>query len=80
MQPQRFIGMGTSLVKITSNCALTMVRDVMGPAVGPSQLAIETKGGCDLIQWAIHMAQEANPRLVADSVDAINAYGGIERL
>ena len=35
LQPQRPIGMGTALVKLACNCALTLVKDAMGPAVGP---------------------------------------------
>ncbi len=71
--------MGTTIVKATCNCALLMVKEAMGPAVGPSQLAVETKGGCALLQWALHMAMEVKPTLVGASLDAINAYGEIER-
>ena len=35
LHPQRPIGMGTALVKLACNCALTMVKEAMGPAVGP---------------------------------------------
>jgi hypothetical protein len=79
LQPQRPIGMGTSVAKLACNCALHMVKEVMGPAVGPTQFVVETKGDCDLLQWALHMAMEAKPALVAASLDAINAYGDIER-
>jgi hypothetical protein len=48
-QPQRPTGMGTALVKTTCNCVLLMVKDAMGPAVGPTQFAVETKGGCALL-------------------------------
>jgi hypothetical protein len=53
LQPQRPVRMGMPFVKITSNYTLTIVRDAMGPTVGPSQFAAETKGGCDLLQWSI---------------------------
>ncbi len=43
-QPHRPIGMGTSLFKAACNCALLMVKEAMGPAVGPTQFAVETKG------------------------------------
>jgi len=79
LQPQRPIGMGTALVRLACNCALTMVKDAMGPAVGPRQFAVETKGGCALLQWALQMAFKAKPKLVGASLDAINAYGKIER-
>ena len=78
-QPQRPIGMGTALVKAACNCALLMVKEAMGPAVGPGQFAVETKGGCALLQWALQMAMEAKPALAGASLDATNAFGEIER-
>ena len=56
-----------------------MVNDAMGPAVGSSQLAVERKGGCALLQWALQMAMKAKTTLVGASLDAISAYGDIER-
>ena len=78
-QPQRPIGMGTSLVKAACSCALTMVKDAMGPADGPSHFAVETKGGCALLQWALQMAMEVNPVLAGANLDASNAFGEIKR-
>jgi hypothetical protein len=78
LQPQRSIGMGTALVKLACNCALTMFKDAMGTALGPSQFAVETKGGCALLQWALQMAMEVKPKLTGASLDGINAYGEIE--
>jgi len=46
--------MGASLVNIVSNCALVIVREAMGTLVRPSQFAVETKGGCDFLQWAAY--------------------------
>jgi hypothetical protein len=71
--------MGTTLVKIACNYAPAMVKDAMGPSVGPSHFAVETRGGCALLPWAIKMAIEANPHLEAASLDAIKAYEEIER-
>ena len=79
LQSQRPIGMGTALVKTTCNCALLMVRDAMGPDVGPSQFAVKTKGDCALLQWTLQMGMEAKPSLAGARLDAINAYGDIER-
>jgi hypothetical protein len=50
LQPQRPIGIGTTIVKLACNYALTMVKEALGPAVGPSQFAVETKGICALLQ------------------------------
>ena len=50
LQPQRPLGMGSTFLKLTSNCALHLIRGAMGPAVGPAQFSVETKGGCDLVQ------------------------------
>ena len=66
--------MGTSLVKAACNCALTIVKEAMGPVVGPSQFAVDTKGGCALLQWALQMAMEVNPVLPGASLDASNAF------
>ena len=79
LQPQRPIGMGTTVAKLACNCALHMVKEAMGPAVGPTKFAVETKGGCALLHWALQMAMEAKSYLAAASSDAINAYGDIER-
>jgi len=79
LQPQRPIGMGTTFAKLACNCALHMVKEAMGPTMGPSQFAVETKGGCALLQWALQMAMETKPSLAGASLDAINAYGDIER-
>jgi hypothetical protein len=49
----------------------------MGPAVGPAQFSVETKGGCDLVQWALQMALESNGNLSAACLDGINAFGEI---
>ena len=72
--------MGTAIDKAAYNCALLMVKEAMKPAVGPSQFAVETKGGCTLLQWALQMAMEVKPTLAGAGLDAIiNAYGEIER-
>ncbi len=39
-QPRRPIGVGTAIVKAACNCALMIVKDAMGPAVGPSQFTV----------------------------------------
>jgi hypothetical protein len=79
VQPQRPLGVCSISAKIASNCALTMLRDSLGAAVGPSKFSVETKGGCDLVQWAQQMAMESNISLVVARLDGINAFGEIER-
>ena len=71
--------MGTALVKTACSCALLMIKEAMGPAIGPSQFTVETKGGCALLQWALQMAMEGHPALASASLDAVNAYGEIEQ-
>jgi hypothetical protein len=71
--------MGSTLAKIASNCDLAMLRGSLGAAVGPSQFSVETKGGCDLIQWAMRMAMEFNISMAIACIDGINAFGEIER-
>jgi len=79
VKPQIPIGMGMTLVKVACNYAPLLVKEAMVPAVGPTQLAVEAKGGCALLQWAIYMALEAKPNMAAASLDNISAYGEIER-
>jgi hypothetical protein len=45
LKPQRPLGMGSTLVKVASNCALLIIKGSLGPAVGPALFSIETKGG-----------------------------------
>jgi hypothetical protein len=78
LQPQRPLDMGSTLFKIASNCALLLLRGSLGVAVGPSQFSVETKRGCDLIQWALQVAMESNGSLLAACLDGINAFGEIE--
>ena len=53
LKPQRPLGLGSTFVKLASNCALHLIRGAMGPAVGPAQFSVETKGGCDLVMWVL---------------------------
>jgi hypothetical protein len=78
IQPHRPLGMGSSLVKLASNFALLLLRGSLGVAVGPSQFAVETKGVCDLVQWALHLAMESDRSLAAAGLDGINTFGEIE--
>jgi len=71
--------MVTTLVKAVCNCALMMVKEAMDRAVGPSHIAVETKGGCALLQWSQQMAMEVSPFPAGASLDATNAFGEIER-
>ena len=45
--------MGATIAKLACNYALQMVKKAMGPAMGPVQFAVKTKGGCALLQWAL---------------------------
>jgi hypothetical protein len=49
LQPRRPLGMGLTLVKAACNCALVLLRGSLCGVVGPYQLSLETKGGCDLV-------------------------------
>jgi hypothetical protein len=79
LQPQRPLGMGLTLMKVTCKCALLLLRGSLGRAVGPARYLVETKGGCDLVHWALHMTLESNGHMSATCLVAIYAFGGIER-
>ena len=72
-------GMGSTLVKVACNCYLLLLRGSLGASVGPSQLSVETKGGCDLVEWALHMAIESNGSLSAACLDVANTFEEILR-
>jgi hypothetical protein len=55
IQPQGPIGMGTPIVKSACKCALQLVKEAMGPAVGPSQFAVRRR--FDLTIWDLDKAQ-----------------------
>ena len=78
-QPPRPLGIGSTLMKVASNCALILVKGSLGPAVGPTQFSVVTKGGCDHVQWALQITMESNGMLSATCLDAMNAFGKIER-
>ena len=56
--PVRPLGISCALVKAASQAALLEIKDQLAPTVGPSQFAVDTKAGCDQIQWAIQVAME----------------------
>ncbi len=40
---------------------------------------MQNNGGCDLLQWALPTVMEHDRSLAVTNLDAINAYGEIER-
>jgi hypothetical protein len=54
--------MGSTLIKLASNCVLSLLKDNLGLAVGSTQFSVETKGGCDQLQWTLQMVMESNCR------------------
>ena len=78
-QPQRPLGMGGTLPKLAASCVLSTVSAAVGVAAGPHQFAINAKGGCDMVQWVLQVILEAEPGLARACLDAINAFGDLER-
>eukprot|EP00873_Tetraselmis_striata_P037933 jgi/Tetstr1/458197/TSEL_044687.t2 len=77
--PIRPIGFSSALTRVASSAAMWTIRDHIARAVGPSQFALSTPAGTDMIQWVIHVAMEMDDRLAASSIDASNAYGMTNR-
>jgi hypothetical protein len=50
-QPQRPLGMGSTIPKVAASCILAKVQPAAGVSAGAHQFAINAKGGCDMIQW-----------------------------
>eukprot|EP00873_Tetraselmis_striata_P010115 jgi/Tetstr1/430379/TSEL_020190.t1 len=72
--PIRPIGFSSALTRVASPAAMWTIRDHIARAVGPSQFALSTPAGTDMIQWVIQVAMEMDDRLAASSIDASNAY------
>ena len=51
----------------------------MGVSDGPHQIAVNAKGGCDMVQWILQVIMEAKPDLARSCLDACNAFGDLER-
>eukprot|EP00873_Tetraselmis_striata_P036234 jgi/Tetstr1/456498/TSEL_043221.t1 len=77
--PIRPIGFSSALTRVASSAAMWTIRDHIARAVGPSQFALSTPAGTDMIQWVIQVAMEMDDRLAASSIDASNAYGMTDR-
>jgi hypothetical protein len=73
-QPQRSLGMGSTIPKIAANCILAKVQPAVGVSAGVHQFFVNVKGGCDMIQWIhLQIIMEAEPDLARATLDASNA-------
>jgi hypothetical protein len=59
--PIRPLAMACVFVKLACNYMLSGIKDDITNVTGPSQLAVGSKGGCESLQWAIHVAMETDP-------------------
>ncbi len=48
-QPQRPLGMGSTIPKIAANCLLGKVQPAVGVSAGAHHFAVNAKGGCDMV-------------------------------
>jgi hypothetical protein len=53
MQPHRPLGMGSAILKLVASGVLDIVQPVIGVATGANQFAVNTKEGCDMVQWVL---------------------------
>jgi hypothetical protein len=79
IQPQRPLGMGNTIPKVAANCILAKVQHAVAVSAGAHQIAINAKGGCNMIQWDLQIIIEAEPDLARACLDASNAFGDMER-
>ena len=61
------------------NCTLSGIKDDIADVTGPTQFAVGCKGGCESLQWALHVAMEADPDFAHAVMDAINGFNELER-
>jgi hypothetical protein len=78
-QPQRPLGMGSTIPKIAGNCLLEKVQPAVGISAGAHKFASNAKGGCDMVQWILQVIMEAKSDLARSCMDACNALGDLER-
>ena len=58
LQPQRPMGMGGTLTKLAAMCVMGFVESDIGVAADPHQIAVNAKGGCDMVQWVLKIIME----------------------
>jgi hypothetical protein len=71
--------MGGTLTKLAAVCVLGVVEADVGVATSPHQFALNAKRGCDMVQWVLQIIMEADPKTARATLDAINAFGDLER-
>ena len=71
--------MGNTIPKVAANCILAKVELAVAASAGAHQFAVTAKGGCNMIQWQLHIIMEAEPDLARACLDANNAFGDMER-
>ena len=65
----RPLAMACVFVKLACNCMLSGIKDNIEDVTGPSQFAVGCKGGCESLQWTIHVAMEADPEFAQAVMD-----------
>jgi hypothetical protein len=68
----RPLAMACVFVKLSCNCVLSRINDVIADVTGPCQFAVGCKRGCESLQWAMYVAMEAGLASTQLVMDAIN--------
>jgi len=55
------------------------IKDDIAEVTGPRQFAMGCKGGCKSLQWALHVAMEADLAFAHAVMDVINGFNELER-
>jgi hypothetical protein len=79
MQQRQPLGMRSAIPKLAASCVLESVQPTIGVAAGANQFAVNTKGGCGMVQWVLQIIMEAEPDLGRSCLDASNAFGDLDR-
>jgi len=77
--PIRPLAMACVFVKLACICMLSGIKDDTVDVTRPCQLAVGCKGGREALQWAIHVAMEADPEFAQAVMDSINGFNELER-
>ena len=75
----RPIALGNLIRRLVSKCFSSALASRAAALLGPHQLGVGTKGGCEAIAHAVRQVVREDPNKWVLQVDLINAYNQVDR-
>ena len=75
IQPQRPFGMGSAIPKLAANSVLGIRQHAVSMVARAHLIAVNAKGGSDMVQWIFQDIMEVEPDLARSCLNAANAFG-----